>query len=83
MRLTSHGLASPSFCCRAGTNDNELARLRDEVAAKAAELRDAKQAEAEAEAECERLGRELAAERLRAKVSLSRGWVYGSKDVDW
>ncbi|PRW59715.1 lipoxygenase homology domain-containing 1 isoform A [Chlorella sorokiniana] len=55
---------------RAGDSEGELARLRAEVAAKAAELRDATHAEAEAEAECERLGRELAAERLRAKERL-------------
>lgn len=54
---------------KAGDADGELARLRAEVAARVAELREAKHAEEAAEAECARLGKELAAERLRVKVS--------------
>lgn len=73
--------ALPFAACRVGDSEGELARLRAEVAAKAAELRDAKQAEAEAEAECERLGRQLAAERLRAKVSRQWGDAHVQQEV--
>lgn len=54
--------------CRAGDADGEVARLRAEAAARAAELREAKQAEAAVTAECERLERELVTERLRTNV---------------
>ena len=45
-----------------------MRRLRAEMAAKAAELREVRAAEQEAAEDCERLSRDLAAERLRAKV---------------
>lgn len=50
--------------------EDQVRRLRAEVAAKAAELREARAAEQETSDECERLSRELAAERLRAKAQL-------------
>ena len=65
--------ALPAFLCRVGGSEGELRRLRAEVAAKAAEVQEARQAEAEYAEECGRLGRDLAAERLRAKVGHGRG----------
>jgi hypothetical protein len=62
-----------ALLCRVGGSEGELLRLRAEVAAKAAEVQEARQAEAEYAEECGRLGRDLAAERLRAKVGHSRG----------
>lgn len=52
--------------------EDQVRRLRAEVAAKAAELREARAAEQETSDECERLSRELAAERLRAKASCQK-----------
>lgn len=61
--------ATAACCYRSATDtDHELRCLRAEVAAKEAELRDAKHAEAEYAAECDQLSRALAAERLKAKV---------------
>ncbi len=54
--------------CRAGDAEETVRRLRAEMAAKAAELREVRAAEQEAAEDCERLSRDLAAERLRAKV---------------
>lgn len=60
--------AVPCYLRSVANAEGELHRLRAQVAAKAAELQEARQAEAEYAAECEQLSRELAAERLRAMV---------------
>ena len=60
-------LPCAALWCRAGDSEAEVARLRREVAATAAELREAMRAQVEAETEVEHLARELAADRLKAK----------------
>lgn len=53
-----------------------MRQLRAEAAARAKEVREAQDAEAAAVEECERLSRELALERLRAKVEARWGLAF-------
>lgn len=57
-----------------------MRRLRAELAAKEAAVREAREAEQEAVDEAERLSRDLALERLRSKVAARAGmltWACG------
>ena len=62
-------MAVQAACRSSAADAEELQRLRSEVAAKSVEVQEARAAEGEYAAECECLGRDLAAERLRAKVN--------------
>ena len=60
--------------CRFNAANEEIERLRAAVAAKEGEVREAKQAEQEFAAECERLDRDFTAERQKLMVG---GWAGG------